>query len=143
VGHTLQMRSVPEAGHPCGQVDGAAVHAQPRRRDLGLRLPPGHGRALPPTLCVLRDRARVAPGGARRGDAPPDRRLGHAATPRGPPSSTSSTIATASTGWPWRVWPRQRALWRGARPIARPSRTRLASASSAACGANARTISWS
>lgn len=74
---------VAQARHPREHAHGLAAHArrspaaprrpdlgdlpaEPRPRDLGLRLPPGHGSALPPTPCVRRGRARVAPRGLCR-----------------------------------------------------------------------------
>ena len=57
--------------------------AQPRRGDLGLRLPAGHRPALPPAVRLLRHRARLAARGPCRRDAPPDRRLGRPAAARG------------------------------------------------------------
>ena len=49
------------------------VPAQPRPRDLGLRLPAGAGPAVPAAVRLLPRGARVAPGGPYRRHPPPNR----------------------------------------------------------------------
>ena len=102
VGRRAHPRGTPQARPPGRQTHRPAPHArgaaaaatggradlghlrpQPRRRDLGLRLPPGHRPAVPVALRVLRRRPRLPPGGPRRRHAAPHRRLGGAAAARG------------------------------------------------------------
>ena len=72
------------AARPSGRTGQTwATFLRSHARDLDLRLPAGHGQPLPARIRLLRDRARLAPRGARRRDAPPNRRLGSAAIARG------------------------------------------------------------
>ena len=59
--------------------------AQPRPRQLGVRLPPGHGPALPAAVRLLRRRTGHAARRPRGRDAPADQRLGRPAAARGHP----------------------------------------------------------
>jgi len=82
------------------------VPAQPRPRDLGLRLPAGDGPPLPSPVRVLHRRAGHASGRACRRHAPPDRRLGRPAAAGGylcwprSPSGTTRLLRTRGEGRP-------------------------------------------
>jgi len=90
-------RSTPGASHPGpGTVvrrrhavpsslgsDVGHVPTQPRRRDLGLRLPADYRPRLPVNLRLLHRRPRLAASRPRRRDAASDRCLGRPATARG------------------------------------------------------------
>jgi len=67
------------------RADVGHLPAQPRPRQLGVRLPPGHGPALPAAVRLLRRRTGHAARRPRGRDAPADQRLGRPAAARGHP----------------------------------------------------------